>query len=58
VVFDDGHYLFARKVVLALGNFPAGHPKLADRRFTRARVIFATPGRRRPWTASPRRAIS
>lgn len=53
VVFDDGHYLFARKVVLALGNFPPGHPKLEDRRFHQSARYL-----RDPWSSETLDRIS
>jgi uncharacterized NAD(P)/FAD-binding protein YdhS len=43
VEFADGQVLNAAKVVLALGNFPPGDPKLRDQRFHTSRRYLTDP---------------
>ena len=43
VVLADNTTIFARKVVLALGNFPPGDPVVADRRFHRSNNYLTDP---------------
>lgn len=45
VVLADHTTIFARKVVLALGNFPPGDPIVADRRFHRSKNYLTDPWR-------------
>lgn len=53
VVFSDGLSLLARKVVLALGNFPPGHPKLPDRHFHQSSRYL-----RDPWSTETLERLS
>lgn len=53
VVFSDGSSLLARKIVLALGNFPPGHPKLPDRHFHQSPRYL-----RDPWSADTLERLS
>ena len=43
VVLADNTTIFARKVVLALGNFPPGDPVVADQRFHRSNNYLTDP---------------
>ena len=43
VVLADHTTIFARKVVLALGNFPPGDPVVADQRFHRSKNYLTDP---------------
>lgn len=53
VEFADGQVLNAGKVVLALGNFPPGDPKLRDQRFHTSRRYLTD-----PWAESTAERLS
>ncbi|HEX8371694.1 MAG TPA: FAD/NAD(P)-binding protein [Chthoniobacterales bacterium] len=53
IELSDGERLRARKVVLALGNFPPGNPRLNDRRFHESPRYLNS-----PWSASTSEELS
>jgi uncharacterized NAD(P)/FAD-binding protein YdhS len=53
VVLADNTTIFARKVVLALGNFPPGDPIVSDQRFHRSKNYLSD-----PWSSSTLQRLS
>jgi uncharacterized NAD(P)/FAD-binding protein YdhS len=53
VFLADNTCIFARKVVLALGNFPPGDPVVSDRRFHRSKNYLSD-----PWSSSTLQRLS